>query len=465
MPNTPQSAALYCRISRDLNGSGLGVERQRELCEKLAADKGWTVGQIYVDNDISAYSGTPRPQYERMLSDLEAGAVDGVLVVDQDRLTRHPMELEGFIITADKLGVPLANVSGDVDLSTSDGRFRARILGAVARQESEKKSERIRRQKDQAASKGWPTGGIRRYGYENARTDDDRATLEVVPEEAEIIREIATGFLSGKSLRQIAKDLNNREIPTVTGKTWRVTTLKSMLTGAHITGLRVHHGEIVGEGNWEPILDRATWEQIRAILGDPRRHQTGRPPAYLLTGILQCSGCGGTLHHSRRADTGRGRYTCADGCGTIAISAKPAEQIVTDAVLEALDSPAMAEALTEADHLDVDGIARQITQAEEALDQLSVDHYSEKRISRREYMAARNALDAKIAELRRQLPAHPPPVALTGDSVNVRALWSDADTDTRRQIIAEVVDKIVVGPGVVGRRTVDPARLEITWRV
>ena len=66
------SAAIYCRISRDGGGLGLGVARQEELCGKLAAEKGWPVAEIYVDNDMSAYSGAPRPAYRRLLSDLEA---------------------------------------------------------------------------------------------------------------------------------------------------------------------------------------------------------------------------------------------------------------------------------------------------------------------------------------------------------------------------------------------------------
>ena len=215
-------------------------------------------------------------------------------------------ELVRFIGLADKLGIPLANIQGDVDLSTTDGRFKAHIMGAVAEQESSRKSDRIRRQKEQSASKGWSQGGKRRYGYSHARTDDGSATMTVIPEEAAVIREMAERVLTGEWLHQLAKDLNRRDIPTSTGKQWRVTTLTALLTGPHITGLRVHHGEVVGNGNWEPILDRATWERTRAVLGDPRKpSKKGRPPTHLLTGVLKCSKCDGPLYHSTRAG-GRG---------------------------------------------------------------------------------------------------------------------------------------------------------------
>lgn len=472
MVTEARAAAIYCRISKDIAGQGLGVERQRELCEQLAKDKGWPVAEIYLDNDLSAFSGKSRPAYERMLADLEAGTRDAVVVLDQDRLCRRMAELVPFIDLANRLGIPLANVQGDIDLSTTDGRFKAHIMGAVAEQESSRKSDRLKRQKDQSASKGWAQGGRRRYGYQYARTEDDEATLEIVPEEAEIVREIADRFLGSESLRQIAKDLNERQIPTVTGKTWRVTTLRTMLTGPHITGLRVHRGEIVGEGNWDPILDRATWEQARAILGDPRRKRKGRPPSHLLTSILECSRCGGTLHHSIRADNGKGRYVCnasagSGSCGRLAISAEATEQIVSDAVLQALDSPEMEEALAESENTDTETvqIVNQIEQAESSLDRLAVLHFVEGKMSEREYLAARDGLEEKISELRVELVPDTRPVAMSGDFGSLRELWAEADTDTRREIIATVTDRIIVGPGKRGMRKVDPGRLDIRWSV
>ena len=59
-------------------GAGLGVERQRVDCEKLAAALGWTVVDTYIDNDISAYTGQRRPQYERLLNDIGVGRIKGV---------------------------------------------------------------------------------------------------------------------------------------------------------------------------------------------------------------------------------------------------------------------------------------------------------------------------------------------------------------------------------------------------
>lgn len=405
-----------------------------------------------------------------MLKDLEVRAVDAVVVVDQDRLTRHPRELEDFIILADRLGVPIANVAGEIDLSTSDGRFRARILGAVARQESEKKSERLRRQRDQHARQGRAHGGRRRYGYMHARDTHGNATLVVVPEEATRIREAAARFLAGESLRQIALSWNDQVIPTATGGAWQVTTLRTLLTGPHLAGLRVHRGDVVGEAEWPAILDRATWERIRAKIGDPRRARGGRPPAHLLTGLLECSKCGGTLHHSARADSGAGRYVCAPNagqarCGKIAIAAAPIERIVSDAVIEALAVPELFAAI-EAVDIDIEAVSRRIVIAEEALEQLARDFYAEQRISRREYLAAREELDRKLDDFRTRIsaPIRNTVAALPSDVDGLRSLWDEATIEERRAIISTVVDRIVVSRGVPGRRKVDPDRVSILWR-
>jgi hypothetical protein len=69
------TAAVYARISEDRDGTGLGVARQEKDCIALASRRGWHVARVYVDNDISAYSGKPRPQYRQMLDDIKAGHV------------------------------------------------------------------------------------------------------------------------------------------------------------------------------------------------------------------------------------------------------------------------------------------------------------------------------------------------------------------------------------------------------
>jgi DNA invertase Pin-like site-specific DNA recombinase len=97
VPTVAVRAALYCRISQDGEGQGLGVARQEADCRHLAERRGWEATEVYVDNDLSAYSGKTRPAYRRLLAEIEAGRVEAAVAWHPDRLHRSPVELEAFI--------------------------------------------------------------------------------------------------------------------------------------------------------------------------------------------------------------------------------------------------------------------------------------------------------------------------------------------------------------------------------
>jgi DNA invertase Pin-like site-specific DNA recombinase len=79
METSRRRAAIYTRISSDREGAGLGVERQEADCRALAEQLGWEIVAVHSDNDLSAYSGKPRPGYEALLADLRADVADAVI--------------------------------------------------------------------------------------------------------------------------------------------------------------------------------------------------------------------------------------------------------------------------------------------------------------------------------------------------------------------------------------------------
>ncbi|MGC1732681.1 MAG: recombinase family protein, partial [Pseudonocardiaceae bacterium] len=206
-----RSAAIYCRISRDRVGAGLGVDRQRTDCQELAARLDWSVVAVHTDNDLSAYNGKRRPGYQALLEDLRNGRANAVLAWHTDRLHRSPVELETYIGVCEAGGVPTHCVkAGPLDLSTASGRMTARITGAVARHEVEHMIERQRAAKLQAARAGRYRGGRRAFGYEADGTS-------VRPDEAAAVLDAATRVLHGESLGSIAREWNTRGITTSTG--------------------------------------------------------------------------------------------------------------------------------------------------------------------------------------------------------------------------------------------------------
>ena len=152
--------AIYCRISEDRDGTGLGVERQELDCQKLAQDMGLVDIEVFTDNDISAYSVKKRPQYLVMMERIKAGEFENLIAWASDRLHRSPRELEDFIETCESAKITIYTVkAGHLNLSSPDGRAFARILGSMARAESEKTSDRIQGKALEKAMNGETWGG------------------------------------------------------------------------------------------------------------------------------------------------------------------------------------------------------------------------------------------------------------------------------------------------------------------
>lgn len=309
---TSKRAAIYSRISADPHGEALGVARQEADARDLCARRGWTVVNVYTDNDISAWSGKLRPAYREMLAAIERDEVDAIVTWHPDRLHRQTRELVPFIDLVNAHQVTVETVTaGALDLSTPSGRMQARIVGTVAEYESEHKAERIRRKLEQNAAEGRHHGGSRPYGWR-----DDRVTLD--PTEAAVVRDAARRLLSGESVKSIARSLSAAGVPSASGHPWRDVTVRDMLLRDRNAGLRVHHGEVVGAGLWASILDEATLLEVKSVLLDPSRRTTpGRDGrVHLLSSIARCGVCGGPIVVARsKPYAGRTKpiYRCVAG--------------------------------------------------------------------------------------------------------------------------------------------------------
>jgi site-specific DNA recombinase len=461
-----ERTAVYCRISSDPEGDRLGVTRQRDDCEALAARKGWPVAAVYIDDDRSAYSGKPRPEYRRLLDDIRDRSVDALIVYNLDRLHRQPRELEAFLDLADAVGLTnLATVEGDINLGSHDGRFHARILGAVARKSSDDASRRIKRKFEERAAAGLPSpGGSRPFGYR-----PDRVTLD--PAEAVLVREAVARVLAGDAVRAIAGDWNVRGIRTVLGNRWTVETLRRMLHSGRISAQVERSGEIVGPGNWEPIITPEETARLRAILDERSRTRTRPVRRYLLAGLLRCALCSAPLIARPQAGGDR-RYVCAkgpgySGCGRMAILAEPVEAFLSEAVLVQLDAPAVAAALAAAASADAATAAEHdaLRQDREQLGELA-RAYGERQITFSEWLAARKPIEARIDAAQRKVSRMSRSAAIdpyVGKSGALRAIWQTLPLNRQRSIVSALLDGAVIRSAVPGRTTFDPDRVEPVW--
>lgn len=461
-------AAIYARISLDKVGEAAGVGRQIDACRQLADLEGWSVDEVLVDNDLSAYSGACRPEYERLLDLVRRREIDVIVAYHPDRLYRRLADLVELTKVVASAGVEIRTVAaGHVDLNTASGRFTAQVLGAAAEHESARIGERVSAKHYQNAERGNAHGGGRSYGYRRVA----QGQIEIVPVEAEVVREAAARVLAGQSLASIVVDFNERCIPSAHGKKWRPGSLGMILRSGRITGLRESKGTLVGEATWPPILDRATWEQVRSRLSHAPIGR--RPKVNLLAGMCRCAECGAVMAAvSERMDKQlrpgqrppRRTLACdkanRHGCGSNTVKADYVEQIVVDYVLAALEHTDITTARARRAGGDAHQLVASIETDEQFLADLAAD-YGAQRINRAQFLAAQDPVHARLLLARRrldQLTIDPNLDGTAWECVTAET-WDRLDLDQQRALVGLFVEHVVIRKGKRGRYF-DPSRVQ-----
>jgi site-specific DNA recombinase len=376
MADTPRKAGIYTRLSYAPDGSEEKVDRQEADCRQLANRLAWPISEDYVasDNNRSAWQrNRKRPGWDRLLAAIESGEIDALIVYHGDRLIRQPYDLEKLITVADAKGVRIASVSGTRNLDNPDDRYILRIEAAGACRASDDTSRRVKRGLDAMRSKGIPrAGGRRPFGYARNLIDQE-------PAEAEQLREAVERLLAGQSIYGVVAWLNEVST-TTTGGEWKPKTLKNLLRSPRIMGMAEFEGTLI-PGAWEPIVDRATWEDIQHLLDElaAANPYQGQERRYLLSGWAQCAAGhppGTKPSGGRNRKTARLYHCRAKGCPQwVARNVEHLDAYVEGRVLQALHDPELMEGLIASDRPDVAGkiaeLERRKRRAREQLENLA----------------------------------------------------------------------------------------------
>ncbi len=454
-------AAVYLRQSKDPKDDKLAISRQREDCVKLCEERGWTWKE-YPDNDRSASNGA-RPAYHRMLDDIRAGQIDAVVTWDLDRLHRKPIELEEFMLLAESKKIALATVGGETDLSTDGGRLFARIKGAVAKAEVERKSARQKRANQQQREAGvWRRGGIRPFGY----TQDG----EPLEPQASCIRQAAVDVLAGHSLRSVAVEWINRDIPTVRGGVWTNLAVRRILKNPVYAGLVTHQGKVVGPGAWEAIIDEDTHDRLRSLLSDPsRKPAVSFERKHMGSGVYQCAVCAGKLYGAYpHGPNRRMLYICRKSVH-VARNGEMLDRYVTELVLGHLNKYDVGAELRDNSERQINIRALRTEQdvlqarADELATLFSKGEIKSSQLVRgtAELNIEMSRIDTELAEVARVSPLAAMALADGEDTLAQR--WEAASADIRGKIVAELME-VIVHPAPRGVTKFDYDLIETNWR-
>lgn len=465
--NVAKNAAIYCRISSDRAGEGLGVARQQEDCEALAQRLGWGIGEVIIDNDRSAYSGRTRPGYEQLLAGLRDGTYDGVLAWHADRLHRRPIELEEYIHICQERGVRTHTVKGgEVDLATPEGMLRAGLMGQIARYESAHKSDRITRADKQAAEAGKFRGGARPFGYL-----DDASTPH--PVEGPLVVAAYEAMLRGETLGSIKRTWETQGIVGTRGSKVTLVGIKKILLRQRNFGASVYRGEIVKRDAFTPLVSEDTYMAVRGVLTDPKRKSsTSSTGKWLLSGLARCGMCAKDgVHGTMGSASARNRatadpvriYRCQD-CGRMGRRAKNVDHYITEVVFERLSRTDAVNLLHDGNSVDVEGLRDEVAGLRAKLDsygRLLAEEVMTESQFRDATIITKAKLVAKEAEL--YAPGQNPDLALLIKAPDMGMVWDEIGWARRRKVV-DVLMVVTVQPVIRSKREFNPKFIEVAWR-
>lgn len=444
-------AAVYLRLSKDTEAS-TSIERQRADCERLVRERGWSLSMVEEDVDVSASKRRlDRPGLDRVRA--AYAELDAVVFWRVDRLARSIVDFATLMDEAERAGVALVSATEPVDLSTPMGRAMASIVATFAELEARTIGARMKSTIEHLRGQGKEPGGRLPYGWRRVADPVQGWRAELDPEQAPVLREVVDRVLDGEAILTVARDLTARGVPSP-GRGdghWNPTTLHRLLRNPTLRGHAVHRGQVLRDENGlaravrPSLVAPQEWADLQALL-DKRARPSGRQraDALLLAGVAVCGRCGAHLHAQRRLQEGRVYYACSVSgqgrpCTGVTVSQSRLDEHVTAILLDVAGHRLETREVVPARAAAVDAGA-----VREALDDLERDRYE-----RGLYAGAEGA--ERFAALHGRLSAQlvvvdvEPEVELTGRTL--AEVWAAEGLQVRRQVVAQVVERVTVAPG------------------
>ncbi len=327
-----ENVTYYARVSTQNDEQEDSYERQKaHFEEKIRSNPNWNYVEGYADWGISGTKAESRKEFMRMIEDCRAGKINRVLVKSISRFGRNTVDTLKYIRELRELGISVFFETQNIDTMTAGGDVLITILAAMAEQESRTMSTNIK----WAFQKRFKDGRViinfrQSLGYDKVDTINENGEKEseyvIVESEAEIVRRIYREYLDGKTMRQIAEDLNADGVTTKKGNEWQASKVVSILTNEKYTG-----NAILGKTYKPDVLSKSrlknngqspsyyvenshpaiiSQEMFDMVQSEKRRRkelrstvQTGKgkySSKYALSGLLVCGECGGKFRRFGR---------------------------------------------------------------------------------------------------------------------------------------------------------------------
>lgn len=348
--------AIYTRKSveppghQDFNS----LQSQQAVCQAYIQSqhhRGWVEAEKYYEDAGFSGGSLNRPGMQRLLTDVERGLIDVVVVYKLDRLSRSLLDFIRLLDVFDRYGVSFCCITQNFDTGDSLGRLVMNVLLTFAQFEREMAADRIRDKKRAMCARGLWYGGRPPFGY-----DLVAHKLVVNPDEASIVRRLYNDFVKFRSYTRLERDCLaggvfsktwiTRHGVLIEGTPMRAASIRNILCNPIYSGYLSNKGDLY-QGIHQPIIDPDLWRKVASLLEGKVRERKIAAREDLLDGItFDCFGrrmrCdrqykkSGWCAHYRSYQSEWGR---ANGVSRISIDARQAEQLVISAIRQFFADP------------------------------------------------------------------------------------------------------------------------------
>lgn len=486
------NVAYYARVSTEKVEQQASIKHQEEHFEELIhSNNRWKFAGSYIDDGISGIHADKREEFQRMLRDAKLGKIDMIITKEISRFARNTLDSIQYTRELLSYGVCVWFQNDGINTIDDDSEFRLTIMAGVAQDEIRKLSSRVKFGHAQSIKNGVVLGH-RMYGYSN-----NQGKLELVPEEADMVRMIFQDYASGISTPRIEKKLWDMGYRSFKGGKINRDVIKNIIRNPKYKGyycggkvkvvdMFTKKQEFLPQSEWvmfkddgsrvPQIIDEATWEKANAYLRERGEAIKSRRTSFknenIFTGKLFCANDGAPYWMKQHYIRGKEdvRWVCsykikngAASCDSFGLAESELKEVIAELINKSSENiDSILEEYFEILQSSIKNIPdnkNEISRLEKQIDLLKqkrekiLEYNLDGKISddefisrNKEYVKQIKQIKSHILEIQNTKSPEPVEIQLSAIKEQLEKFKGVTPQDINRQIVNELFEKITVEP-------------------
>lgn len=486
------NVAYYARVSTEKVEQQASIKHQEEHFEELIhSNNRWKFAGSYIDDGISGMHADKREEFQRMLRDAKLGKIDMIITKEISRFARNTLDSIQYTRELLSYGVCVWFQNDGINTIDDDSEFRLTIMAGVAQDEIRKLSSRVKFGHAQSIKNGVVLGH-RMYGYSN-----NQGKLELIPEEADMVRMIFQDYASGISTPRIEKKLWNMGYRNFKGGKINRDVIKNIIRNPKYKGyycggkvkvidMFTKKQEFLPQSEWvmfkddgsrvPQIIDETTWEKANAYLRERGEAIKSRRTSFknenIFTGKLFCANDGAPYWMKQHYIRGKEdvRWVCsykikngAASCNSFGLAESELKEVIAELINKSSENiDSILEEYFEILQSSIKNIPdnkNEISRLEKQIDLLKqkrekiLEYNLDGKISddefisrNKEYVKQIKQIESHILEIQNTKSPEPVEIQLSAIKEQLEKFKGVTPQDINRQIVNELFEKITVEP-------------------